>query len=32
MEDDDAWLYGDDQPPETSVTAEVKKESEVSIY
>ena len=32
MEDDDAWLYGDDQPTENSVTAEVKRESEVSIH
>ena len=31
MEDDEAWLYGDDPSAEASAVVDVKKEDDVSI-
>ena len=32
MEDDESWLYGDDQPAEASADVDIKKETDVSIF
>lgn len=31
MEDDESWLYGDDQPTEASADADIKIEAELDI-
>ena len=32
MEDDESWLYGDDQPAEASADADIKKDTDVSHF
>ena len=32
MEDDETWLYGDDQSAEASAEADIKENNDVSIY
>ena len=31
MEDDESWLYGEDQPAEAPAEADIKNENDVSI-
>ena len=32
MEDDESWLYGDDQPAEAPADADIKNDTDVSIF